>query len=125
MITKEDVEKFLGNFYVKVKIFGIRFRDDRGKNRNTLFDLENSPQLREKVVMSLKWNDYSEDPIIDELNNYGECRYSAKMSTELKFTSRFQWGNPIHILSAFRFIQQSIQCLTHLKTIDYAQNRTC
>ena len=32
MITKEDVEKFLGNFYVKVKIFGIRFRDDRDKN---------------------------------------------------------------------------------------------
>ncbi len=57
MITKEDVEKFLNNFYVKVKIFGIRFRDDRDKNRNTLFDLEISPRLREKVVMSLKWND--------------------------------------------------------------------
>lgn len=37
MITKKDVEKFLENFYVKVKIFGIQFRDDRKKNRDSLF----------------------------------------------------------------------------------------
>jgi len=72
MITKEEVEKFLENFYVKVKIFGIRFRDDRSKNHNALLDMEISPRLRETVVMSLKWNDYSEGPIVDELNNYGE-----------------------------------------------------
>ncbi len=72
MVTKEEVEKFLDNFYLKVKIFGIRFRDDREKNRNAIFDLEISPRLRETVVMSLEWKDYSEGPIIDELNNHGE-----------------------------------------------------
>lgn len=72
MVTKEDVEKFLNNFYLKVKIFGIRFRDDREKNRNAIFDLEISPRLRETVVMSLEWKDYSEGSIIDELNNHGE-----------------------------------------------------
>lgn len=72
MVTKEDVETFLNNFYLKVKIFGIRFRDDREKNRNAIFDLEISPRLREAVVMSLEWKDYSEGPIIDELNNHGE-----------------------------------------------------
>lgn len=34
MITKEQVEKFLEDFSLKVKIFGIRFRDDRQKNQN-------------------------------------------------------------------------------------------
>ena len=29
MITKEEVEKFLSDFSLKIKIFGIRFRDDR------------------------------------------------------------------------------------------------
>ena len=33
-LQKDDVEKFLENFYLKVKVFGIRFRDDRDKNRN-------------------------------------------------------------------------------------------
>ncbi len=32
-ITKEQVEKFLEDFSLKVKIFGIRFRDDRQKNQ--------------------------------------------------------------------------------------------
>ncbi len=109
MITKEDVEKFLNNFYVKVKIFGIRFRDDRDKNRNTLFDLEISPRLREKVVMSLKWNDYSEGPITDELNNLAKCGCLARMLTILRYISRFQWVYPIPTLFAFRFIQQSFR----------------
>ncbi len=72
MITKEDVEKFLENFYVKVKIFGIRFRDDRNKNRNALLDLGITPGMRETVVMSLDWKDYSEGPVIDELNKGAE-----------------------------------------------------
>jgi len=68
MVTKEDVEKFLENFYVKVNIFGIRFRDVRDKNLQTMADLAISPAFRETVVMSLKWYDYSEGPITDELN---------------------------------------------------------
>lgn len=51
MITKEEVEKFLENFYVKVKIFGLRFRDDRQKNRDAIANMDISPKLRETVVM--------------------------------------------------------------------------
>lgn len=72
MITKEDVEKFLENFYLKVNIFDIRFRNDRDKNQQTLADLGITPAFRKTVVMSLKWHDYSEGPITDELNNHGE-----------------------------------------------------
>lgn len=94
MITKEDVEKFLNNFYVKVNIFGIRFRDDRDKNRNALLDLEISPRLREKVVMSLKWNDYSEGPITDELNNYGEMWVFGKDVDDTEVYIKISMGPP-------------------------------
>lgn len=40
MITKEEVQAFLSQFHEKMKIFGILFRDDRGKNQNTLEELE-------------------------------------------------------------------------------------
>lgn len=43
MITKEQVEKFLEDFSLKVKIFGIRFRDDRQKNQNSLVELGITP----------------------------------------------------------------------------------
>ena len=36
MVTKEQVESFLAELHTKMKIFGIIFRDDRGKNRETL-----------------------------------------------------------------------------------------
>ncbi len=39
MTTQEDVEKFLEQFRVKMEIWGILFRNDRGKNIQTLIDL--------------------------------------------------------------------------------------
>lgn len=72
MITKEDVQKFLDEFYIKVKIFDIRFRDDRGKNQQALVDLEITTRERMNVVMNINAEDYSEGPIINELNKTGE-----------------------------------------------------
>ncbi len=94
MVTKEDVERFLENFYVKVKVFGIRFRDDRDKNRNTLLELEISPRLRETVVMSLKWNDYSEGPITDELNHHGEMWVFGKDVKGSEIYIKITMGRP-------------------------------
>ena len=72
MITKEQVEKFLEDFSLKVKIFGIRFRDDRQKNQNSLIELGITPNQRMEVIMNLSCYDYSEGPIVDALNNQGE-----------------------------------------------------
>lgn len=46
MATKEEVEHFLSQFNQKVKVFGLVFRDDRGKNLQTLLDLEITPKYR-------------------------------------------------------------------------------
>lgn len=72
MITKEQVEKFLEDFSLKVKIFGIRFRDDRSKNQNSLLELGITPSQRLEIIMQLDCYDYSEGPIVDVLNNHGE-----------------------------------------------------
>lgn len=40
MASKEEVLRFLNQMKEKIKVFGIIYRDDRGKNAQTLIDLE-------------------------------------------------------------------------------------
>ena len=67
MPTKQEVEKFLKELKVKIDIFGILFLDDRGKNQQTLQDLEISPAKRQEVIKSLKTEDYSEGPLAEKM----------------------------------------------------------
>lgn len=53
MITKEEIQKFLAQFHEKLKVFGIIYRDDRGKNQKTLEELEIVPSYRRVVIESL------------------------------------------------------------------------
>lgn len=68
MAVRDEVEAFLASFHEKVKVFGILFRDDRVKNRNALFDLDITRFERMEIIKSIETEDYSEGPIIDELN---------------------------------------------------------
>lgn len=72
MIEAEDVRRFLAQFNAKVKIYGILFRDDRGKNQETLQILDITPLQRELIVKNLELQDYVEGPVIDALNKQGE-----------------------------------------------------
>ena len=72
MITNEEVKAFLDQFNIKAQVFGIRFRDDREKNKETLQELEISPIQREVIVKSLQPQDYVEGPVIDVLNKEAE-----------------------------------------------------
>jgi hypothetical protein len=72
MITKEEVESFLNELHTKMKIFGILFRDDRGKNQATLQELEIVPSYRTVVIENLRVEDYVQGPVVDELNRHGE-----------------------------------------------------
>ena len=56
----------------KIKVFGIIYRDDRGKNAQTLVDLEITPKYRDTVIINLETEDYSEGPVIATLNLCGE-----------------------------------------------------
>ena len=48
MTTEHQVEEFLNNFKVKLKIWGLLFSRNRAKNAQTLLDLELTVLLRLK-----------------------------------------------------------------------------
>lgn len=68
MNKEDEVSLFLKRFKEKAKIFGIVFRDDRGKNAQTLFDLEITALKRLEIVMNLEVKDFVEGPLEDTLN---------------------------------------------------------
>ena len=72
MISKEDVQNFLNQFHEKMKIFGIIYRDDRGKNQKTLEELDIVPLYRRVVIENLVVDDYVQGPVVDELNKLDE-----------------------------------------------------
>ena len=78
MATKEQVEDFLKRLKEKIKVFDIIFRDDRGKNLQTLATLEITPIYRKQVVLSIEPEDYVEGPIVDTLNKMGEMLVFGK-----------------------------------------------
>lgn len=69
MTSKDEIQSFLQDFHVKMGIWGIIVRDDRGKNTQTLFDLEITKDYRNRVLMALKVEDYCDGPL--EENLYG------------------------------------------------------
>lgn len=67
MSDQDEIGAFLQDFHVKMKIRGIIFRDDRGKNVQTLLDLEITKDHRNQVIKELKVEDYSEGPLPEKL----------------------------------------------------------
>ena len=71
MSDEIQIQQFLQDFKAKLGIWGIFFRDDRGKNAQALLDLEISVAFRQQVLKELEVCDYSEGPIDDFL--YGKA----------------------------------------------------
>lgn len=67
MASRIEVEQFLKEFKEKIKLTTVFFRDDRGKNAQTLSTLEIRPIDREKILLGLKVEDYSKGPFEDAL----------------------------------------------------------
>ena len=62
MVEIDDVARFLRRFKEKMKFWDLVFLDDRGKNAQTLADLELRPNDRKKVIEELELIDYSQGP---------------------------------------------------------------
>ncbi|MFZ1749426.1 MAG: hypothetical protein WAU01_04520 [Saprospiraceae bacterium] len=67
MSTEAEVSSFLNDFKEKMKIWDVLFRDDRGKNAQTLIDLELRPIERKVILETLETKDYSGGPIEERL----------------------------------------------------------
>lgn len=101
MVTIDEVKTFLDQFNIKAQIFGILFRDDRGKNKETLSLLDITPLQREVVVKSLLPEDYVEGPVVDVLNKQSEMWVFGKdvkgHEVYIKITMGYENGQTICI----------------------------
>ena len=102
MATKEEVETFLREFKQKMKIWSVLFRDDRGKNAQTLADLELRPVDREKVLEALGLEDYSEGPREEKLYKGSDLWVFGK---EIK-------KNELYIKISIGFAGGSVLCIS-------------
>nr|WP_288935776.1 hypothetical protein [uncultured Allomuricauda sp.] len=69
MASKEQVKNYLKEFKVKMSVWDVVFLDDRGKNSQTLADLESMPNERKNILEKLEVDDYCEGPL--EETQYG------------------------------------------------------
>ena len=82
------------DFGIKVKIFGIRFRDDWQKNPNSLVEIGITPHQRMEVINNLTFTDYSEGPITDTLNNQSEMWVFGKDVRNKEIYIKITLGKP-------------------------------
>ena len=67
MTSKNEVDTYLKELKVKMKIFGLLYLDNRGKNQQTLHDLEITPAKRTEIISSLRVEDYSQGPLEEKM----------------------------------------------------------
>lgn len=79
MATPDEIQSFLQDFKVKLGIWGIIFRDDRGKNLQTLLDLDITPIFREKILKELLVVDFSQGPLKENLNGGADMWVFGKL----------------------------------------------
>ena len=93
MATRIEVERFLEQFSVKLDIFGVFFLD-RDKNVNALNDLGITRMERLAVVRSIEVDDYSEGPIKEQLNGFGEMWVFGKDVSGQEVYIKITLGHP-------------------------------
>lgn len=67
MTDQSEVFAFLNDFKAKMKVWDVLFRDDRGKNIQTLIELELRPFERKTLLEKLEVKDYCQGPLEEQL----------------------------------------------------------
>jgi hypothetical protein len=92
--VERHIEEFLRDFKQKKKVYQILFRDDRGKNQQTLLDLEITPGKREEVIDSIKLEDYVEGPKEENLYKGADMWVFGKQIKGKEIYIKITIGNP-------------------------------
>ncbi|MGI8892891.1 MAG: toxin [Bacteroidia bacterium] len=77
-----------------MKIWDVLFRDDRGKNTQTLIDLEISPGERKNILGTLEVIDYSKGPIEERLYGGAEMWVFGKTVKKKEVYIKITMGVP-------------------------------
>ena len=92
--TIAEIQKFLNDFHQKVEVFDIFFMDDREKNANAIDDLGIIRGMRKEVVQSLTVDDYSDGPIKNMLNAWGDLWVFGKDVEGREVYIKISYGMP-------------------------------
>lgn len=102
MAKKEEIEAFLREFKQKMKIWDVLFRDDRGKNAQSLADLELRPIDRKGILENLSVEDYCQGPLGEKLYKGADLWVFGK---EIK-------KNELYIKISIGFVGGSVLCVS-------------
>lgn len=102
MATIGEVQAFLQAFKAKLGVWGVVFRDDRGKNAQALLTLEIAPAYREKVLKELQATDYCEGPKTEKLYGGAEMWVFGKLIK----------GLPVYIKVTLGFLGAQVICIS-------------
>jgi hypothetical protein len=94
MTNRNDVDIFLNDFKFKLDFYGIFFRDDRGKNAQTLADLEITSNDRIEILKTLEVEDYSEGPKPERLYGNADMWIFGKIVKEREIYIKISMGLP-------------------------------
>ena len=111
MSTEEDVLCFLNDFKEKMKLWDVLFRDERGKNAQTLMDLELRPIDRKAILEKLETKDQREGPIEEKLYNGADMWVFGKMIKKKEVYIKITMGakSSSVICISFHIAQHKIQ----------------
>ena len=76
----------LDELELKMSIWDILYRDNRGKNAQTLADLEIRPIDRKRAIEGLTVNDYCQGPLEEKLYGGAEMWVFGKVVKSMKST---------------------------------------
>lgn len=93
-ISESEVEKFLKEFGIKMKIFSIFFRDERPKNLQTLLDLEITKNERRRIIENLQIANYVEGPLNDDLYGIASMWVFGSKLKETEIYIKISLGKP-------------------------------
>ena len=104
MTEQSDVEQFLNQFKIKLKVFDVVYVG-RGKNAQALLDMEWVPAARTKILENLETDDYSEGPLEETIHGAGNMWVFGKKIS----------GSEIYIKIAMGQQNNSVICISFHK----------
>jgi len=90
---ENDVEQFLNQFKVKLKVFDVVYIG-RNKNTETLLDLELLPAARTKILENLEAEDYCEGPLEETMHGTGNMWVFGKEVSGNEIYIKIAMGQP-------------------------------
>ena len=92
--TLAEIQKFLNDFHQKVEVFDIMFLDEREKNMHAISDLNLTRGERKQIIKSLTIDNYSEGPIKNILNQWGDLWVFGKDVQNQEVYIKICYGQP-------------------------------